>query len=313
LVGFSGGSDSVALMGVMATLQRAGVVQAQGLHVDHGVRPSSSIEAEAVAATGAKLGIEVTVRAIAPERLQSHLGVGREEAMRRERYLAFASVAASVQTDLVALAHHQQDQAETVLLHLLRGAGLRGASGMREVVDLPVPWWDQYPADTRLRIWRPFLSEPVKSLQAYATSLGVPIVDDASNGDTTFRRNAIRHEVMPVLERVSPGAAVTLARFADLIADDDALLDSLAYQVLQNLADPRVLERHAVLAAPAGLRRRVVWLWLRDLLPSGMELALNRVDEVVRAVEVRGPIREVQIADGVSVMVSRDGAVVVGR
>lgn len=311
VVGFSGGGDSVALLDVLAVLQRAGVVAVRAVHVDHGVRETSADEAVVVAAVGASLGIEVVVRQIAPERLAAHTGVGREEAMRRERYLIFAEEALRWGTDLVAVAHHRDDQAETVLLHLLRGSGLRGAGGMRPMSALPVPWWE-VGEGLLLRIWRPLLSETAFSLRAYAMSLGVPIVDDPSNDDRTYKRNVIRHDLLPMLEQISPGAATTLARFADAVSVEDTLLESLAGEALAQLADDRVLERSVVLAAPEGLRRRVVWRWLQQQVPSGTEVSLERVDAVRGALEVRGGVREVQVAEGVSVMVTRDAATVTG-
>lgn len=312
VLGFSGGGDSVALLGVMAVLQRAGVVAVRAVHVDHGVRATSGVEAASMAGVGAALGVEVVVRQISPDRLAAHVGVGREEAMRRERYLILADEATRWGTDLVAVAHHRQDQAETVLLHVLRGAGLRGAGGMRPLSTLQVPWWDVGEGQP-LRIWRPLLGEPVQGVRAYAESLGVPIVDDPSNDDRTYKRNMIRHELLPMVERVSPGADATLARFAEAVAEEDALLESLAGDVLSQLADGAVLERAVVLAAPEGLRRRVVWRWLQQRLPPGSDLSLERVDAVRRALEVRGGVREVQVADGISVMVTRDAAQVSGH
>lgn len=310
LVGFSGGADSLALVGALASLRRTSPFRVSALHVDHGVRAGSAVEAEQVRVSGEQLGVEVVVHRIDAGRLASHGGVGREEALRRERYLAFAEAIRTGGFDVVALAHHQRDQAETVLLHLLRGAGLRGASGMREVSTITVPWWDSEVEPVEARLWRPFLAEPVDEVRRYASGLGVPIVEDESNTDSSYRRNAIRHEVLPVLEGVAPGATINLARFAGLAAADDDLLDSLAADVLAGLADASRLTREVLLGAPAALRRRVVHGWLRGRVPAGLEISLNRIEEVVRTIEVKGPERVIQLGEGVSVRVAREGATV---
>jgi tRNA(Ile)-lysidine synthase len=268
------------------------------------------VEAEQVRASGEQLGVEVAVHRIESGRLAAHQGLGREEALRRERYLAFADAVRSGGFDVVALAHHQRDQAETVLLHLLRGAGLRGAGGMRTVSSISVPWWDTAGEPLDIKLWRPFLAEPVDEVRAYATGLEVPIVEDESNVDASYRRNAIRHEVLPVLEGVAPGSTINLARFAGLAAADDDLLESLASEVLAGLADASRLTREVLLGAPLALRRRVVHSWLREHVPPGLEVSLNRIEEVTRAIEVKGPERVIQIGEGVSVRVTRAGAAV---
>jgi tRNA(Ile)-lysidine synthase len=310
LVGFSGGADSLALVGALASIRRTAPFELSALHVDHGVRAGSSVEAEQVRASGEHLGIDVVVYQIDSARLAAHAGVGREEALRRERYLAFAKAMRAGGFDVVALAHHQRDQAETVLLHLLCGSGLRGASGMREASSIRVPWWESEVEPLEVKVWRPFLAEPVDEVRGYSNSIGVPIIEDESNADSSYRRNAIRHEVLPVLEGVVPGATINLARFAGLAGADDDLLDSLAGDVLTGLADGSCLTREVLLGAPMGLRRRVVQAWLRERPPVGLEVSLNRIEEVVRAVEAKGPERVIQIGEGVSVRVARDGATV---
>jgi tRNA(Ile)-lysidine synthase TilS/MesJ len=109
--------------------------------------------------------------------------VGREEALRRERYRIFADVVSSLDDAVLVLAHQQGDQAETVLLHLTRGAGIRGAAGMRSLATMRVPWWDDGNVEDGvvLTVWRPLLAEPAGVVRAYAESLGLPIAEDSSN------------------------------------------------------------------------------------------------------------------------------------
>lgn len=309
LVGFSGGADSLALLSLLANLGRHEGFEVRAVHVDHGVRDESSAEAEAVRTVAGAIGVEMELWVVQAESLAHHAGVGREEAMRRERYRIFAAAVARVDADVIALAHHQRDQAETVLLHLLRGSGIRGASGMRPLSTLTVPWWDEPGLDADdgvLRVWRPLLGESAEEVRAYAESLGLPIVEDASNEDVSYRRNAIRHDILPALERVTPGATINLARFATLAATDSDELDCQAESVLREAGDPGQLDRRWLLGLPSSLRGRVVQFWITRNAPAGLEVSLNRIDEVLRVARAKGRSRTVEIGDGVSVRIARD-------
>ncbi|MEJ7901958.1 MAG: tRNA lysidine(34) synthetase TilS [Thermomicrobiales bacterium] len=309
LVGFSGGADSLALMSLLANLARHVGFEVRAVHVDHGARGESATDAQTARTVANALGVDVEVMVVPAESLARHPGVGWEEAMRRERYRIFAEAAARAHADVIAVAHHQGDQAETVLLHLLRGSGIRGASAMRPVATLTVPWWDEPVSDTgaqRLRMWRPLLGESAEELQAYAESLGSPIVQDPSNQDVSFRRNAIRHDVIPVLERVAPGATLNLARFAELASADSDELDRQARAALDSAIQPDELERRWLLGLPLAIRRRVIQFWITRNAPVGREVSFNRIDEVLRVASAKGRARMVEIGDGVSVRIAQD-------
>ncbi len=309
LVGFSGGADSLALLGLLAKLGRHEEFEVGAVHVEHGVRGESATDAQAARAVAGALGVDLEVSVVPPDSLLRHAGVGREEAMRRERYRIFAETVARVGADAIALAHHQRDQAETVLLHMLRGSGIRGASGMRLVSTLTVPWWDEPESGAGgqlLRMWRPLLGESAADVRAYAESLGLPIVEDASNEDVSYRRNAIRHDVLPLLERVAPGATINLARFAMLAAMDSDELDRQAESEFVETGEPVTLDRQWLLGLPLSLRGRVVRLWIKRNAPAGLEVALNRTEEVLRVASVKGRPRIVEINDDVSVQISGD-------
>lgn len=194
------------------------------------------------------------------------------------------------------------------MLHLLRGAGIRGASGMRALMELEVPWWqDERGGNPQaVRIWRPFLSEPAESVRNFAESLDLPIVEDESNADLGFRRNAIRHRALPVLEAISPGAVANLARFAELAGEDSDELERQATLMLHDTADPDLLPVEVLDALSLALRRRVLLHWCRHRA-HGVEIGLNRIDEVLRVAGVKERERRVEIGSGWSVLVSRDG------
>ena len=220
----SGGADSLALMVLAA---EAGL-DAVAIHVDHGLRPGSAAEADHVRAAADRLGVRFERRAVvvAP-------GGNLEERARRARYLALP--------EGVLTGHTADDQAETVLANLLRGAALDGLVGMRSTP----------------RVQRPLLGLRRIETQGVCARAGLVPVDDPTNTDPRFLRNQIRHQLLPLLAEAARRDLVpVLSRQAALLADDAALLDELAAGV-----DPT--DTRALLAAPLPLARRALRTWLR--------------------------------------------------
>ncbi len=139
VVGFSGGRDSLALAAALRWVQASLGVEPVLVHVDHRLRASSGEEATRAASLAESLNLEFQVVAVSTSPTDVHPGVGVEEAARRERYRSLFAVAERCGARAVATAHHRGDQAETVLLHLLRGGGVHGAAGMAERSPSPVP------------------------------------------------------------------------------------------------------------------------------------------------------------------------------
>jgi tRNA(Ile)-lysidine synthase len=133
------------------------------------------------------------------------------------------------------------------------------------------------------------------------------VIEDASNTDRRFRRNAIRHDVLPLLESVSPGATGNLARFGSLVGDEDAFLEAIATSAL---GDAEVVDRETLLSQPLVIQRRMIRVWLKRHLGE-VEVSRDRIDAVVAAVsERRGP-KTIEIGGGWSVEIGRDALSVV--
>ena len=211
-LGLSGGVDSVALLSVLTELAPAMRFSLRAVHVNHGISPNAGRWAEFCAQLCARFRIPFQLETvdIAPYR-----NLGQEGAARQARYEAFARVDA----DFIVLAQHRDDQAETLLLRLLRGAGLRGLAAMAPSRALP---------GTRVRLLRPLLAMSRAEIETYARLRGLEWVEDESNVDTLRRRNFLRHEVLPNLERQFPAARETIARTAGHLAEARELLDEMA-------------------------------------------------------------------------------------
>ncbi|MDT3707998.1 MAG: tRNA lysidine(34) synthetase TilS [Thiobacillus sp.] len=208
----SGGLDSVSLLHALVVLRDQHPFELQAVHVHHGLSPRADRWAEFCARLCASHAVELTLHRV---QIACDDAAGIEAAARRERQHIFAAL----DVDFVLTAHQRDDQAETLLLQLLRGAGPKGLAAMPEV---------QVRSGWRAAQLRPLLGVPRAGLLDYAQAHGLEWVDDESNLDTRYRRNALRQQVMPLLAAHFPGRAATLARAAALQADAAELLDDLA-------------------------------------------------------------------------------------
>lgn len=251
VVGFSGGLDSTVLLHALANMPAARERGLRAVHVDHGLHADSPTWAEHALAVADAFG--VAARAIRID-IYTMRNAGREAAARSARHAAFARELRS--GEWLALAHHADDQAETLLLKLLRGGGTAALGSMRTTA-------------TRdgLRLWRPLLDLPRAALEHHAKRHGLTWLDDPSNADRSLDRNFIRHEILGALRTRWPQAATTLARSARLLAEDAARLDRVDAQALAMLrgVDPRTLALDGFRRLDGVARRAVLRRWLREL------------------------------------------------
>lgn len=300
LLACSGGRDSVALASILASLARLEVLSLTVVHIHHGQHDQADDAAAAVRHIGEVLGIPVVVRHLSAESVASHSGLGLEEALRRERYLSLADVAREMHAGCIALAHHQTDQAETLLLHLLRGTGVDGLAGMRSWEHRSIPWWE-LASSTSVTLWRPFLHESASSVAELARMSGLPIIEDPTNADTAFRRNAVRHQVLPLLEEISPGSTGAIARSAEVIALDAALLAADTDDRLADCMSNGALSRSALAGLPEGWQHRVVRRWLMNAaIPA--DITYDRVSAVVELAQRNRGGNRVEVGAGTTVI-----------
>ncbi|MEW6678350.1 MAG: tRNA lysidine(34) synthetase TilS [Pseudomonadota bacterium] len=264
-VAYSGGLDSTVLLHALAALAREGRgFRLSALHVHHGLSPRADAWADHCQATCDALGVPLRI-----ERVQvNRVGDGLEAAARKARYQVFARVG----VDAVALAHHQDDQAETVLLQLERGGTLRGMAAMPEAREL-VPG---------VLLLRPLLALDRAHLLAYAKSRGLAWVEDESNQDQGLTRNLLRHTLMPSLEQALPGLTRGLARAAGQFAEAAGLLDCLARDDAREvILDGRLsLARWRALSEP---RARNLLRWCIEQAGGRLRLgALTEADRQLR-------------------------------
>ena len=270
----SGGPDSVALLRALVGLGGEPVV----LHVDHGLRGEESREdAGFVRDLCEKLGVRCEVRSI---RLEE--GPNLQERARDERYRVADEVAGELGLRAIAVGHTADDVAETVLMNLARGTGLRGLAGIPPVRD---------------RVVRPLIERTRREVLEYLAGLDQPYRTDPTNLTGKYARNRVRLEVLPVLEELYPGAARNLARGAALAREDLEVLEDLAAEVIERRGVEVVLPMGKLSKLRPALRRyalrRAYSMVLPDAPPLGsvlVEAVLGSVGEGTRTLDLPGGV-----------------------
>ncbi|MGH7166676.1 MAG: tRNA lysidine(34) synthetase TilS [Nitrospiraceae bacterium] len=251
LVAVSGGPDSVALLSLLTALAPSWNLTLLGVHINHGLRGDESEEdARFVSALCERLGIRLVIERVdLAEAAARPKGQSLQELARDRRYAAMARVASELSADKLALGHTADDQAETLIMWMLRGSGTGGLAG------IPV-------ARGPLFI-RPLLEITRAEILEYLTAEGITFRSDSSNTASLYLRNRVRHGLLPAFKRFNPGVVKVLMRQADILREEDRCLERLTAAHLTALscteADGRVLvDRDGLLALPLALQRRVI-------------------------------------------------------
>ncbi len=270
-IAYSGGLDSTVLLRAAAAVRERLPGPLWAVHIDHGLHPDSGRWAEHCRVTCEDLAIPLRERRV---EVKPGRGESREAVARAARYGDFVVLLGP--GDLLLTAHHQDDQAETLLLALIRGSGVHGLAAMPVVADLGLG-----------RLVRPLLDYPRTALEHYARTLGLTWLEDPSNREPAMDRNYLRQLVLPLMRERWPAVSATLARSAAHCADAAALVDLAAGRELAGLGGecPGTLSIPGLMRQERTLRKAVLRLWLRRRGFLGPDSAhLTRIlDEVLPA------------------------------
>lgn len=280
-VGLSGGLDSVTLLRLLCQLRKEMGFELSALHVHHGLSPNAEDWTTFCADLCRQLDVPLTIERVAVAR---DSGKGMEASARAVRYSAFARCDA----DYIVLAHHRDDQAETVLLNLLRGAGVHGAAAVPAARGLVAGG---------PRVLRPLLDTPRSAIAAWGEAQGLSWIEDESNGDTAYSRNFLRQRILPPLKARFPGCDAALARAARHFAEGAELLDALAELDLGRAAAGSGLSVAQLGELGEARARNLLRHWLRKLgagmpdtesLTEALHQLLNAKAEATVCVKVDG-------------------------
>lgn len=276
VIGASGGADSMALVHAMAALRHKLGISLHIAHLNHMIRGAEADADEAfVVAAGEALGIAVHVRSVDVPALARSGGITVEEAGRNARYQLFEHVAREHGLSAAALAHNADDNAETVLMRIIRGAGLRGLSGIPPTRT----------TRSGLRIIRPFIHIERSVIEHYCAARAIVFRTDSTNSDSSYTRNRVRNELLPALEgRYNPSVRQALLRLARNAAIDDDCLNACARQLKDAClmsGEPLRLARAGLAAAhDAVLSRALTWA-CAEASGSGQDTYQANLDSLV--------------------------------
>jgi tRNA(Ile)-lysidine synthase len=262
VVAVSGGADSLALLGALNELIQSKKLKLKLFvaHLDHGLRKDSRADARWVKALAKQLGHESLVWRVDVKALAARGGDNLEQAARRARYKFLAKVAKEKRAAVVLTAHTMDDQAETVVLNLLRGSGMDGLSGMEPARRLG--------EGSEIILARPLLGWARRTdTENYCRSRSVEFLTDEMNTDEKFTRVRVRRQLLPQMESFNPRIVEGLARTAELLREDFAALDQAAGRLLELAMEDGAGSRLRIdllALAPTALRRRALRQWIEQ-------------------------------------------------
>lgn len=276
VVAVSGGADSLSLLHLLAQQKLHPAEKLIAATLDHGWRPEAAGETQFVREAAAAWGVKCVAGKADTIALARERGLSLEAAGRQARYDFLAGVARQYQAAYILTAHHADDQAETLLLNLIRGAGLAGLTGMSAVAPVP--------GHPDLTLLRPLLEASREEIMAYCRQRQLAPLIDPSNEDPAFRRNRVRHELLPLLERYNPQIRQRLCRTATLLAADEKLLAELAAEAWTEIYRRGgegwlALDRAGWRRLPLSLQRRTLRLAAARLRPQLSDMGFETIEQ----------------------------------
>ena len=244
-IAVSGGMDSMALLHYLNARTSELEIEITVINVDHGLRGGNSVSDSAfVARYCMENNIRFIQKTVGPSRYLSLKGSGTENAAREMRYAVFDGLLETDTVGFVLTAHHASDAAETVLLHLFRGSGTHGLSGIPEASG---------------KYLRPMLSVKKRDIEKYVAEYNIPYVTDETNADNNFSRNLVRNKILPLAQKINPSATEAINNFSRRCAEDDSYLSSLVPDEAVTVTDEGSKLTNWALNAPQPLFVRAVY------------------------------------------------------
>lgn len=292
VVAVSGGADSLCLLHLLRVLAPEFKLQLLVAHLNHGLRPEAGQEAEMVKKVSTEWDLPFETKTVDVRNYKSEHRLSEEEAARFLRYRFLLQTAKKFGASAVALGHHLDDQAETVLFNMIRGTGVDGLAGI-------LPKCARGP----LLLVRPLLCLKRQEIEEYCRKYKLHPVVDSSNFETNYTRNRIRIDLIPYLEKYfNPRVRGALSRLASLAAADRLLLQALATKHFKTLSRVRkktiIIDRDAFLSLPPALRGRVARIALEKVV-FGKQIGWVQAEQLINLAEGVGRARRLTLSGGV--------------
>lgn len=314
IAGVSGGPDSLAMMHLLSRLRESRQFNVTIVHVDHQLRSESAHEAAFVMEEARRYGLPATIAKVDTRAIASERKISIETAARAGRYTALTTEAQARGSSRIFVAHTRDDQAETVLSHLIRGTGLDGLGGMKPLYPLTKSHL-MIPVPEGILLGRPLLAISRAQIIGYCDAFALHPLEDSSNQDETYLRNWIRHALLPRIESRVPSFSDRIIALANIVQADSAVLESLTESALSDLTTEkkqgvRVLSFEGWSRLPLALKRRV----LRDsifLIKGSMtDISFTHIEKAISLLENSEPGSVSEAAGGIRIRREGSGIII---
>lgn len=304
LVGLSGGPDSMTLLHALLSLKKEYALEIYIAHLDHKFRGEESVKDREFCANLAKdLNLDIVCETIDVPKIAEEKGISPEEAARIERYDFFRRVAKKKSIGKIAVGHTKDDQAETVLMHAIRGSGMLGLGGMSPVKAMQ-----------GLTIIRPLIEISRREIEEFIKSNNLPFRHDSSNDKIIFTRNKIRRELMPFLEKnFNPNIKEVLVNTAENLRLENEFLERFARRKFKSVSRHKngeiLIDIKRLKKQPEAIRKRVLRTALRELKGDLRRFTYQHWKEVDELLGSRPTHSKVDLPAGISVAKKKDSIV----
>ncbi|HSQ25587.1 MAG TPA: tRNA lysidine(34) synthetase TilS [Anaerolineales bacterium] len=300
LIGVSGGPDSIFLLDILHQSGYKLIIA----HLDHQLRAESKQESQSILEIASQLKIPIVVESQDVASYAKTHKLSIEQAARQVRYEFLFRQAEAHHTQAVAVGHTADDQIETVLLHLLRGSGLSGLTGM-SYRSLPNPWSHTIP------LIRPILGIWRKQIIEHLAATPYRTHQDMSNWDTSFMRNRIRHELIPLLEGYNLRLRENLFQMTDILKKDEQVLQKLSEKAWEDclISEGKgclQFKASSMIALPLAIQRRLVRAAYASLLPDLTDIEFHHIEQVVQFLENPSKSRRSELVSGLEIFAEQN-------
>lgn len=293
VVGVSGGPDSMALLAFLHQMQDHYNLQLQVAHLNHGFRGKEALkDAQFVHDMAQRFGLPCAIKTVDVPSFKKKSTLSSQEAAREVRYQFLEEVRKRCNASKIALGHNADDQAETLMMWLLRGTGLQGLGGIPPV---------------RRGIIRPLIETTREEIETFLTEKNIPFVVDSSNQNPDYLRNKLRQQLFPLLkEHYNPQLVKRLAKTASIVRLDNEYLDSITQAMLEDIIVSRdstsaVINRTALLALPVALQVRCIRSVLEKVKGNLKRISATHCNAILKIVSNDKPSKVLQLPDGIRV------------
>jgi len=309
LVGLSGGADSVTLMESLLSLKKEYALELFIAHLDHGFRGEESrADSKFCEDLGRKFGIETFCAKIDVPKIVKEKGISPEEAARQERYGLFAKIARNKKIKKIAVGHTRDDQAETVLMRAIRGAGMTGLGGISPVRDM-----------AGFTVIRPLIDISRKDIEGFVKSSGLEFRHDSTNDDVVFTRNRIRRELIPYIEdKFNPNVKEVLANMAEALRVENEFLEKYAKRKLKSVSKKSkngeiAIDIKRFKKQPEAIQKRILRSALEGLKGNLRRLTYQHWREIEELIRNRPVNSIVDLPGGIDVIKERNSLIFQAR